>query len=206
MNQVSETSAVGLKSDLFERNRKIHMPGEAGIWIFILGDMTLYCGLFISFMVDRTKDVELFNHCSSTLHPNIGGINMLLLLVSSLAVALGVRAVREKITEKRAPMLFTLAFLCGIGFVVNKYFEYSGLAGVGITPFTNPFYIWYYILTLLHLTHLLAGMGVLIFLFNVGRKCRHDEIDVRGLESGACFWHTVDLLWVVLFPLLYLMR
>lgn len=182
------------------------MPGEIGIWIFIFGDMTLYVGLFISFMLDRLKNVELFKLGARTLHPTTGFINMLLLLISSLAVALGVRAVREKMAEKRAPIFFALAFLCGVGFIINKYFEYRGLFSLGFTPNYNVFYTWYYILTLLHLTHLVAGMCVLIFCFNVSRKRQREEFDVRGLESGTSFWHAVDLLWVVLFPLLYLMR
>ncbi|MEW6442202.1 MAG: cytochrome c oxidase subunit 3 [bacterium] len=182
-----------------------HVPGEAGIWIFILGDMTLYIFLFAGFMADRMKAVELFNQSASTLHIGIGGINTLLLLTSSLAVVFGVRAVRERIA-KHAPMLFALAFLCAAGFVFNKYIEYSDLVGNGFTPYSNRFYLWYYILTGIHLTHLVAGMWVLVYLFRVAQKAQREEVTIRGVESGASFWHAVDLLWVVLFPLLYLMR
>lgn len=206
MNQSAVSAKTACKPRLFQRKGEVHIPGEAGVWIFVLGDITLYVGLFLSFMTDRMKNVELFNQSAVTLHPTIGLINMILLLTSSLAVVLGVRAVREKIAEKLAPTLFAAAFLCGAGFVVNKYFEYSDLVSMGFVPFKNLFYVWYYILTGLHLTHLLGGMCILVFLFNVSRKRPREEGDARLLESGASFWHAVDLLWVILFPLLYLMR
>lgn len=191
---------------LFGEAREVHMPGEVGIWIFILGDMTLYMVLFFAFMLDRSHGVEFFTSCQQVLHPNIGGLNMVILLVSSLFVALGVRGMRYKISESKAPMLFGLAFLCGAAFVVNKYFEYSSLLNQGISPLLNIFFTWYWMLTLLHLVHLLGGMGCLVYMFNVSRKPQVDEADIRGCESAGCFWHAVDLLWVVLFPLLYLMR
>jgi nitric oxide reductase NorE protein len=200
------TTTAGFMGRLFGKDREIHMPGEIGIWIFILGDMTLYMVLFFAFMVDRSKAIEFFTSCQRYLHPNIGGINMLILLVSSVFVAVGVRALRLNISKKAPPILFALAFLCGAVFVFNKYIEYSGLLGLGITPMINLFFTWYWCLTLLHLAHLLGGMGCLVYMINVSRKSKVDETDIRGCESAGCFWHAVDLLWVVLFPLLYLMR
>jgi nitric oxide reductase NorE protein len=111
--------------------------------------------------------------------------------------------VRERITN-RVPILFAVAFACGVGFVLNKYLEYGAVIHAGHVATTNAFYTYYYVLTGVHLTHLLAGMGVLVFLWRVSRKADLQERDVRALESGASFWHVVDLLWVVLFPLLYL--
>jgi nitric oxide reductase NorE protein len=187
-----------------------HVPGEAGIWIFILGDMALYAALFASFMVDRSRDVETFNRSAATLHTTIGAINTLLLLTSSLFVALGVRAVRERIVAHRAPLLFAGAFLCGVGFVANKYVEYGALVHDGLVPVTNAFFTYYFVLTGIHLTHVLAGMCVLVYLWRVSSISRAGATDhrglVRGVENGASFWHVVDLLWVVLFPLLYLVR
>jgi nitric oxide reductase NorE protein len=181
-----------------------HVPGEIGIWIFILGDMTLYGALFASFMVDRSAHVDLFNQSASTLHTSLGTINTLFLLTSSLFVALGLRAVREKIRPNFAPPLFAGAFACAFGFVVIKYIEYSDLLRDGLYPTDNAFYTYYYVLTGIHLTHLLAGMCVLVFLFRMSKKARKEQKDIRAMESGASFWHVVDLLWIVLFPLLYL--
>ena len=203
---VPVTGRAGAEPKATSRWLRGHVPGEAGIWIFILGDMTLYVFLFAGFMHDRMKEVDVFNQSAATLHINTGGINTLLLLVSSILVVFGVRALREKIKKQYAPLFFALAFLCGAGFVVNKYIEYSDLVMKGFTPYWNMFYLWYYVLTGIHLTHLLGGMWVLIYLFRVAQKAQREEITIRGVESGASFWHCVDLLWVVLFPLLYLMR
>lgn len=203
-------SADPLGAGIGRRRAAAHIPGEAGIWIFILGDMTLYVALFASFMADRRHDVEAFNQSAGTLHTTIGAINTLLLLTSSLFVALGVRAVRERIEASWVPLLFAGAFCCGLGFVVNKYVEYSALVHDGLVPVTNMFFTYYYVLTGIHLTHVLAGMCVLIYLWRVSRKPLTATTDVRGVvrgvENGASFWHVVDLLWIVLFPLLYLVR
>lgn len=181
-----------------------HVPGEVGIWIFILGDMTLYAALFGSFMSDRSQNVAVFNESAEALHVSFGAVNTLLLLASSLFVALGVRALREQISRQRAPMLFALAIACAAGFVLNKYFEYSDLLSSGLTPDENTFFIYYYVLTGIHLTHLIAGTCVLYFLYRTSRRPRLEQRQIRAVESGASFWHVVDLLWIVLFPLLYL--
>jgi nitric oxide reductase NorE protein len=180
------------------------VPGEAGIWIFILGDMTLYGVLFASFMSARSKDPALFDRSATTLHTTFGAINTFLLLTSSLAVALAVRAVRERIMTNRAPMLIGVAWVCGFGFVLNKYLEYSALIRAGHQPGKNVFYEYYYVLTGIHLTHLMAGMVVLVVIRRISRKKDLQAKDVRAIETGASFWHVVDLLWMVLFPLLYL--
>ncbi|HEX6389560.1 MAG TPA: cytochrome c oxidase subunit 3 [Solirubrobacteraceae bacterium] len=191
--------------DVIRRPGAHHVPGEAGIWIFILGDMTLYGALFASFLYDRGADPDVFDRSASALHLGFGAANTLLLLTSSILVVYGIRSVREGL-GRRGPLLFGLAFACGAGFVVNKYFEYADLLRNDHDPTENGFYTYYYVLTGIHLTHLLAGMCVLVFLYKVARKDRHEERDFRASESAASFWHVVDLLWVVLFPLLYLVR
>ena len=181
---------------------RYHVPGEAGIWIFIFGDMTLYALLSACFMLDRRKQPALFDQSANTLHTTFGAVNAFLLLASSLLVALGVRAAREH-TTRYAPVLFTGALVCASGFVINKYFEYSGLVRAGHPPTENVFYTYYYVLTGIHLTHLLAGMCVLVYLRQVSKRVAPP---IRAVESGASFWHVVDLLWMVLFSLLYLVR
>jgi nitric oxide reductase NorE protein len=157
-------------------------------------------------MFERARDVEIFNQSANTMHTTLGMINTLLLLTSSLFVAIGVRALRERIKPELARILFLGALICGFGFVVIKYFEYSDLVRAGFYPAANLFYMYYYVLTGIHLTHLLAGMCALLYMWRVSSKgfCRPDEIG--GIENGASFWHAVDLLWIVLFPLLYLVR
>ena len=183
-----------------------HIPGEAGIWIFIFGDMCLYGVLFGTYISDRAKHPALFNSSSAFLTTSYGAVNTLLLLTSSLCVALALRAVREQIAVERAPLLLKIAFLCGVGFVINKVLEYSDLISAHHTPGKSLFFTYFFILTGIHLTHLLAGMGVLVFLHKLASKPSRTARDLRAMESGASFWHVVDLLWIVLFPLFYFVR
>lgn len=206
MHAKNNDARQGIIGQLVFAPKEGHVPGELGIWIFILGDMVLYLLLIISFMVERFKNYEMFTEGALSLHSTIGGVNMLLLLTSSLTVALAVRAMREKIMEKAAPTLVRIAIICGLMFIVNKYFEYSSLVHEGHPPVENVFYTWYYILTGLHLTHLVGGMFVLQFMHKITRKKNKRPEDIRNAETCASFWHAVDILWIILFPLLYLLR
>ena len=182
-----------------------HVPGEPGIWIFILGDMAVFAVLFGTFLVYRSKDVDLFDSSQLHLNTTFGLINTLLLLVSSMLVVLAVSAVRSG-TPRPAPLLIAGAIACGLAFSVLKIVEYVGKIDAGITPQTNSFYMFYFLLTGLHWFHLLLGLAVLTYLLVSARRKRHDARQLAWFEGGGCFWHMVDLLWIVLFPLIYLLN
>lgn len=204
-----DASAV-LHAPASDKATSNHVPGEIGIWIFILGDMTLYALLFGSFMIDRREAMELYNQSAGNLHAEIALANTVLLLTSSLFVALGVRGLRERVAVQLSPYLFAGALMCAVGFCADKVFEYSDLVQRGYTPTLNTFYMYYYILTGIHLTHVVAGSLVLVYLWRAAARGRFetqsDATYIRGIENGASFWHAVDLLWVALFPMLYLVR
>ncbi|MCX2929980.1 cytochrome c oxidase subunit 3 family protein [Mycobacterium sp. CVI_P3] len=185
--------------------RRNHVPGEAGIWIFILGDMGIFAVLFATFLVYRSKDVALFDDSQQHLNTTFGLINTLLLLASSMLVVLAVSAVRKG-TPRPAPLLIAGAIGCGLAFSVLKVVEYTGKIDAGITPQTNTFYMFYFLLTGLHWFHLLLGLAVLSYLLVSARRDRHDARQLAWFEGGGCFWHMVDLLWIVLFPLIYLLN
>jgi nitric oxide reductase NorE protein len=181
------------------------IPGEAGVWIFILGDMSVFAVFFTVYLSERSKHRELFDLSQSTLNKNFGAINTMFLLVSSLLVLLAIRAMR---TAQRAlaQRLLVGAFLCGLAFIVVKMFEYHERIAAGQTPSTNGFYLLYFVLTGLHLFHLVIGMAVLTALWFLARKPDLSTNQWAFFEGGACFWHMVDVLWLVLFPLLFLIR
>lgn len=183
-----------------------HVPGEAGAWIFILGDMCVFAVFFCVYLLERAKDPEVFAHAQATLNANLGALNTLFLLVSSLLVVLAARAVRSPEHSALAPRLFLGALACGGGFLVVKAFEYHEKLAAGVTPATNDFYMYYFILTGLHLGHLVLGMVVLTVLWRFAKKSELTQHQFAFVEGGACFWHMVDLLWIVLFPLLFLVR
>jgi nitric oxide reductase NorE protein len=186
--------------------RPKHVPGEEGVWIFILGDMTVFALLFGVFIQARSKDPALFDHASAQLNQNYGAVNTLFLLTSSLLVITGIRAIRDHMT-RIAPWCFAGAMACGFGFLTLKVLEYHHELSHGLKPATNDFFMYFFVLTGLHAFHLLIGMGVLTFCFISSRKPEPpSEKRFAFIEGGACFWHMVDLLWIVLFPLLYLMK
>ena len=183
-----------------------HLPGEIGIWIFIVGDMIVFGLFFVTFVIYRSYDVALYTRAHSAMRQDFGLINTLLLLTSSWLVALAVRAARSR-PISRAPTYLSLATLCGVGFCVVKVFEYGEKIRAGLTLNTNEFLMFYYMFTATHLLHVVIGIGVLIFLWNLTRHRRElAPADIQTIESGASFWHLVDILWIVLFTLFYLMK
>lgn len=167
--------------------------------------MTIFAGFFITYLVYRSRDVTLFNGSAAQLTQVYGVINTLFLLTSSLLVVVGIHAIRRRALGI-APRCFAGAMLCGLGFSALKISEYAGKVHHGITPGTNEYWMYFYILTGLHFFHLLVGMAVLMYIMVKSRKPALTVREFAFVEGGACFWHMVDLLWIVLFPLLYFVR
>jgi nitric oxide reductase NorE protein len=182
-----------------------HVPGEPGIWIFILGDMGIFLILFLTYLHSRSADPALFDTSQRELNQAFGVVNTLLLLTSSLFVAAGVQATRVGRTTM-APRLFLGGFVLGFAFIGSKVIEYHQKYGDGITPSTDHFFMYYYAMTGLHLLHVVTGLGILLYLMVRSRSPRLKPIQLAFVEGGACFWHMVDLLWIVIFPLLYLAK
>lgn len=182
-----------------------HLPGEVGVWVFILGDMTIFTLFFVTFIYYRAQNVEVFAASQALLNQNRGALNTLLLLTSSWFVVLGVRAVHQHL-DRLAPKLFGAAFLCGLGFATVKFFEFSEKIRHGVTAMTNDFFMYYFIFSGIHLLHVFIGIGVLAFMIVHLHKHAAAVPNMVLIESGASYWHMVDLLWIVLFPLLYLMK
>jgi nitric oxide reductase NorE protein len=181
------------------------IPGEPGIWIVILGDMAAFAILFGVFLHDRGQDPELFRSSQDALRPVYGVINTLILLTASLCVVTAIRAMRGEIAAN-ATRLLGLAIASGLAFCVMKAVEYGEKLASGIVPTTNAFWMYYYASTGLHLFHVVLGLGALAFCYAQSRRDVRSDSQFRLVEGGACFWHMVDLLWIVLFPLLYLVR
>ncbi|MFC4011171.1 cytochrome c oxidase subunit 3 family protein [Nonomuraea purpurea] len=188
------------------RHRELgRVPGEIGIWVFIFGDMLIFALFFGVFVYERSRSAALFEQAREHMNLTFGAGNTLLLLTGSMFVVLGLNALRHGASERGARMIL-MTLLCGAGFVVNKVLEYSNEIQAGHTPSTNSFYMYYFVFTGIHLLHLLIGIVALAIMYLIARKPALVNRDVRNLEAGACYWHLIDLLWIVLFALLYLMR
>jgi nitric oxide reductase NorE protein len=180
-----------------------HVPGETGTWVFIFGDMLVFATLFATYLYYRAQDPQLFDASQQALNQTYGAINTLLLLASSLLVVMAVRAVRRRM-PRVAPSLILGAIACGVAFSALKVVEYSDKVGAGLKPSTNDFFMCYFVYTGLHWFHLLVGLGVLLYLLTLARKPALTTRQFAFFEGGASYWHMVDLLWIVLFSLLYL--
>jgi nitric oxide reductase NorE protein len=180
------------------------MPGEEGVWVFILGDMVVFALFFGVIVYLRGEDPGLFAQAQGQLSQTAGATNTVLLLTSSLFVALGVRAVRDR-RRNRSRALFAVALLCGLCFAGVKALEYQDKIVAGLTPATNDFYMYFFVFTGIHLLHVTIGVAVLAALIRIARRPRLASHDISLIESGASYWHLVDLLWVVLFALFYLL-
>jgi nitric oxide reductase NorE protein len=179
------------------------IPGEPGVWIFLFGDMLVFGAFFATFMYQRSLAPELFDASRRTLSTGIGLTNTLVLLSSSLFVVTAIRAIRSS-ERHAARWLLVGAIGCGLTFVALKAVEYTAMVTEGNTANANAFYLYYFILTSLHLLHVLIGIVVLILLWTQACHAELSDTRMSVIEGGACFWHLVDLLWIVLFPLLYL--
>ena len=181
------------------------LPGHLVVWAFILAEMLLFAVLFASYAFARVNNVEMFNLYQQTLDRNAGAINTLLLVTGSWFVVVAVQAAYRD-DRRAASRNIALGFLCGAGFLAVKVFEYAAKFGEGISLSTNTFYRFYIGLTFFHFMHVILGMVVLAVLWVKTRQGAYGSHDAHGLESGAAYWHMVDLLWIVLFPLVYVIR
>ena len=188
---------------LTENTRRL--PGDPGVWLFVGADMLMFGLFFSSFVVERSKHPDVFNLSQQSLNFNYGGINTLILLTSSWFVVLAVHAAKMN-RVKLVPHLLAAAALCGLAFCSLKVVEYTEKLSHGISMLTNDFFMYYFILTGIHFLHVIAGTVLLFVLWKKAKAGKYGSHNVLGLESGATYWHMVDLLWIILFPLLYLMR
>jgi nitric oxide reductase NorE protein len=165
--------------------------------------MLVFAAFFATFMVERAKSPGVFDVARKTLHLGVGLTNTLVLLTSSLCVVIALGALRSD-ARHIARSAVMAAMACGAVFIALKVFEYHSLVTDGHGVGANHFYLYYFILTGVHLLHVCVGMAVLTFLLTQTRRPELSGNRMAVIEGGACFWHLVDLLWIVLFPLLYL--
>ncbi len=185
--------------------REEHLPGEEGIWVFVLGDMIVFTFFFSIFLFYRAADLDVFQSSKPLLSLHFGVVNTVLLLLGSWFVATSVTAFRRGDLGV-AKHCMGLGALSGLAFCLLKYFEYWSKFAEGITATTNDFFMFYFVFTGIHLMHVVVGVGLLLYFWlSFNKSGGLDNATQMGVESGATYWHMVDLLWIVLFPLLYLL-
>jgi len=180
-----------------------HLPGDIAMWVMVLGDFVFFGAYFIIFMVHRAMAPELFLQSQQHLNLTVGVVNTLVLLTSSWFIVRSVATARSG-DHQGAVRLTYLGGACGVLFIAIKAYEWSAEIAAGHTMPANEFFLFYYMLTGVHLFH--VGLGLLILGIVVRELRNPRKRRVSMVESGATYWHMVDLLWIVIFGLLYVMR
>ena len=184
-------------------NLDVVRPGTPGIWIFVFIDMIVFGLLFVVLVSERFRVPEVFATSQAGLDPLVGLLGTIFLIVSSWCVAEAVEGVRNGVLAKTR-LCLSGAILLGLGFAANKIVEYHGKFEQGITPVSNDFYTFYFLITGLHFLHVVGG---LCFLGHCRLRLGLEIGSVsyrKKLENTGLFWHFVDLLWLFIFPMFYL--
>jgi cytochrome c oxidase subunit 3 len=209
MNSQNQTGAV---------HHHVHrddIGAKMGMWLFLFTELLLFGGLFLVYAVYRYQHPEQFHLAAMELNTGIGTLNTVILLTSSLTVALSIAAI-QKNNKFLSILMLSLTLVFAFMFMINKYFEWSAKFSHGIYPGSDEllslpngqilFYGLYYIMTGLHGLHVLIGIIILstILIMIIKNKITFDNY--TKLENSGLYWHLVDLIWIFLFPLFYLIQ
>ena len=194
----------------------VHRDDEAsklGMWLFIFTEILLFGGLFLVYSVFRAQYHHYFHQASLELNFTIGALNTGVLLISSMTVAISLSALQRN-DKKTSLLMLGITILMAFVFLVNKYFEWGHKFENGIYP-GSPlmlkmehghllYFSLYFFMTGLHAFHIIVGMIILTIIFVKIKNNKIHSTKFVFLENGALYWHLVDLIWIFLFPLLYL--
>ena len=200
------------KAFVFEETRE-HTSAKLGMWLFILSELLLFGGMFILYSAYRYKNPVDFHHASRELEVLLGTFNTIILLTSSLSMAASISALQRG--QRRLSMVLLMATMAlGLLFLVNKGLEWGTKIEHGIYP-NSPillarakgeilFYGLYYVMTGLHGLHVLVGICILCGMLIFIAKDRINQMRFVPLENAGLYWHLVDIIWIFLYPLFYL--
>jgi len=177
--------------------------GKLGIWLFLASEVMLFGALFSTYIILRTGSVE-WPH--GELNVGLGAVNTIILITSSVTMVMAWASLKLHNWGRHRLYLIGTFLLAGV-FLVNKYFEYADHFARGEGPAHNTFLAIYFTLTGLHGIHILGGMVVMLYFIGPGAKLYKSNPDqfANRIEYTGLYWHFVDLVWIFLFPVLYLL-
>jgi len=188
---------------------------KMGMWLFLFTEVLLFGGMFLAYAVYRFQYPEQFKLAALELDTTMGTLNTIILLTYSLTMALSILALQKR-NKFFSIINLLLTIFFAFGFMINKYFEWSAKFSHGIYPGSEEllnkqngeivFFGLYYIMTGLHGLHIIIGIVILTFMlvFLIRDSITHDNY--VKLENSGLYWHLVDLIWIFLFPLFYLIH
>jgi cytochrome c oxidase subunit III len=177
---------------------------KLAMWIFLATEVHLFGGLFSTFAYYRWAYLDTFNEFASHLNWKLGALNTAVLLTSSYTMVRAVDAAQKGL-NKRVRIWIDITLFCACIFLVVKYIEYTDKFSHGIYPSTHIFYGLYFTMTGLHGVHVLGGMGVMLWLRALAKKDRFSPAYYTPVEVSGLYWHLVDIIWIYLFPVVYLL-
>lgn len=180
---------------------------KLGMWIFLATEVHLFGGILCAFAVFRWRYLEEFDKYAQTLNWKLGALNTVILLTSSYCMVRAVDAAQKGL-NKTCQKWLVVTMMGGLGFFVVKGFEYHAkLIGhvPAITPSTHVFYGLYYIMTGLHALHVFVGLALILWIWVLAGKERFSVSYYTPVEVIGLYWHLVDVVWIFLFPVLYLL-
>jgi len=212
---VSDTAATLAHQHQFDDAAQQYSASTLGMWIFLVTEVMFFGGLFTAYVAYRTLYPDTFGHASNYLDLRLGTINTAVLIASSLTMALAIHAAQ---VGKRTAMITLLlaTILLGTTFLGIKAVEYAHKFEAGLVPgagftYAGPdapqaqlFFSLYFGMTGLHAAHMIIGIGILAVLVAQGRRGRFGPEYYTPVELSGLYWHFVDIIWIFLFPLLYL--
>lgn len=176
--------------------------GKLGMWLFLASEVMFFSGFFAAFTILKRSNPEVFAQSVTELNPWLALLNTAILIGSSLTMALSILALERK-NKALFQTFMGLTILCGFGFLCVKTIEYSAKFGHGIFPSTNVFFAMYFLMTGFHGIHVVAGMIPMIWM--LGRSfTKKGYWAAHRVETLGLYWHFVDLVWIFLFPIFYL--
>ncbi len=181
------------------------LPGDLAIWFFIFAELLVFAVFFIIYSIQRLQHIELFNQYQATLNKESGAVNTILLITASYFVVRAVQSIKADEVEQCIKWLYA-SLAMGAGFLAIKSYEFYSKFSVGIDLNTNDFYFFYISLTFFHFLHVILGMIIIFAVIIFAKKGKYSAKEHTGIETAASYWHMVDLVWITLFPLVYIIR
>ena len=175
------------------------LPGKVGVWWFLASEIMVFGGLISSYIVSRLGSPGWAAEAAHLSVP-VASVNTLVLLTSSLTMVVAFAATKEGDRGKVRTFLF-FTILLGLTFLGIKAYEYTSKVAAGFVPASGPFWSFYYTMTGLHGLHVLGGVVANFSLFVLARRALRNP---HRIELAGLYWHFVDVVWIFLFPLLYL--
>lgn len=182
-----------------------HLPGDLAMWFFILAELSVFAILILAFAVTQALRPQMFSDSRQLLATSTGLAMTLSLITAGLFAALAQERIRRS-RPRHGAVFLLLALLAASVYVVLKVTEYRHLLASGLGMEHNTFFTLYWILTGFHFLHVLLGMFILGWLAERCRRGLYDAANHNGFECGVLYWHMVDLVWVVLFRLVYVLN